>query len=96
MPKTKLPDRGQIDEQEKHFAAFLQHMIRGEHAALAETLDPEVRWHLPPFSRAVQGAVPKGGSEHEWNGNGRLNGSKDHDAEVDAALRDVFRAKDLS
>ena len=25
-------------------------MIRGEHAALAETLDPEVRWHLPPFS----------------------------------------------
>ena len=50
MPKTEAPDREQLDEQEKHFAAFLQHMIHGEHAALAETLHPDVRWHLPPFS----------------------------------------------
>ena len=50
MPKTQTPDREQLDEQEKHFAAFLQNMIRGEHTALAETLHPEVRWHLPPFS----------------------------------------------
>jgi len=50
MPKTQTPDHEQLDEQEKHFAAFLQNMIRGEHTALAETLHPEVRWHLPPFS----------------------------------------------
>jgi len=40
--------------------------------------------------------VPKGGREHAWNGNGHHPGSKDPDAEVAAALRDVFRAMDQS
>ena len=48
-------------------------------------------WHLPPFSRAVQDSA-KGGSA--WRGNGR--GDEDPDAEVAAALRDVFRAMDQS
>ena len=48
-------------------------------------------WHLPPFSRAVQDSAKGGGA---WRGNGR--GDEDPDAEVAAALRDVFRAMDQS